>query len=211
MLKTYSRLSPEELETLVDGAEILEQDSFGPKVYRLANGDIFKLFRRKRLLSSALLRPHSLRFVENAAALTAMGIPTLTPLQLFRLQTPERTAVLYQPLPGETLSHLLRKSPEQWPSLLPRLAGFINHLHERGVYFRSLHLGNIVQTPSGELGLIDVADLRVRRRALNSMLIERNREHFEKYMRKECLDLDIRQLWEACERLKHQRNERVQA
>lgn len=211
MLKTYSRLSPEDLEKLACGAEILEQDSFGPKVYQLANGDIFKLFRRKRLLSSALLRPHSLRFAQNAAALAALGIPTLTPLQLYRLQDAERTAVLYQPLPGETLSHLLRKSPEQWPALLPRLARFINHLHEHGVYFRSLHLGNVVQTPSGELGLIDVADLRMRRRALTPTLIERNREHFEKYVRKEGLNLDIAQLWKTCEQLKQQRSEGVQA
>ena len=211
MLKTYSQLSSENFNKLVDGAEILEQDSFGPKVYRLANGEILKLFRRKRLLSSALLRPHSLRFTENAQELAAMGIPTLNPLRLYRLHDPERTAVLYQPLPGVTLSHLLRESPEQWPTMLPTLASFINFLHERGVYFRSLHLGNIVQTPAGELGLIDVADLRMRRCALNSALIERNREHFEKYIRKERLDLDIARLWEACERLKRQGSEGIQA
>lgn len=210
MLKTYSRLPPEELEKLVDGAEILEQDSFGPKVYRLATGEILKLFRRKRLLSSALLRPHSRRFAENAAALTARGIPTLTPLRLYRLDA-ERTAVLYQPLPGETLSQLLRSSPEQWPALVPRLASFINCLHERGIYFRSLHLGNIVQMPSRELGLIDISDLQLRRRALSSTLIERNREHFEKYVRKERLELDVRQLWNACERLRHEGSEGTQA
>ena len=33
-------------------------------------------------------------------------------------------------------------------------------LHAR-VYFRSLHLGNVVRTPEGRMGLIDIADLRV--------------------------------------------------
>lgn len=42
------------------------------------------------------------------------------------------------------------------------MGAFVAHLHSLGVYFRSLHFGNIVQTPDGALGLIDIADLGVR-------------------------------------------------
>lgn len=187
------------LNEMIEGARILEQDSFGPKVYRLRDGNMLKLFRRKRLLSSALLRPHSRRFCNNAAALHELGIPTLRPLNLYRLDDPGRTAVLYQPLPGKTLSQLLRDGDISWPVLQPELAAFINRLHNSGVYFRSLHLGNIVLTPGGALGLIDIADLQTRQRPLSGRLVRRNREHFDKYLRKEGFPFDSASLWAYCE------------
>ncbi|HBB99970.1 MAG TPA: toluene tolerance protein [Pseudomonas sp.] len=184
---------------MIDGARILEQDSFGPKVYRLRDGNMLKLFRRKRLLSSALLRPHSRRFCANAIALQALGIPTLQPLHLYRLDDPNWTAVLYRPLPGDTLSQLLRDEGISWTELRLELARFINRLHANGVYFRSLHLGNIVRTPEGQLGLIDIADLKNRRRPLGARLVRRNREHFDKYLRKEGFPFDSASLWACCE------------
>lgn len=35
------------------------------------------------------------------------------------------------------------------------------HLHRKGIYFRSLHLGNVILTPNGEFGLIDFSDMRI--------------------------------------------------
>lgn len=57
-----SQLNNAELDALVATATLIESDSYGPKVYRLDNGEYLKLFRRKRLLSSALLTPYSVRF-----------------------------------------------------------------------------------------------------------------------------------------------------
>ena len=54
----------------------------------------------------------------------------------------------------------LVRSGEDTASLRDQLGRFVARLHEAGIYFRSLHLGNIVLTPAGELGLIDIADLR---------------------------------------------------
>lgn len=202
---TFTPLSTAMLNEMTEGARILEQDGFGPKVYRLRDGNMLKLFRRKRLLSSALLWPHSQRFCANAEALQELGIPTLQPLILYRLDDPAWTAVLYRPLPGETLSQLLRDDAAHWESLLPELARFINCLHDGGVYFRSLHLGNIVRTPEGAFGLIDIADLQVCRRPLGRRLIHRNREHFDKYLRKEGFAFDSARLWACCETARHGR------
>jgi len=202
---TFTPLPAAMLNEMIEGARILEQDSFGPKVYQLRDGNMLKLFRRKRLISSALLRPHSRRFCANATALQELGIPTLQPLYLYRLDDPSWTAVLYRPLPGETLSQLLRNSEISWTALQPELARFINHLHANGVYFRSLHLGNIVRTPDGPLGLIDIADLQIRRRQLSENLIRRNRAHFEKYLRKEGFPLDSASLWACCENTRSER------
>lgn len=199
-MNSYSKLPESALDEMLQGAQLLEKDGFGPKVYQLADGNMLKLFRRKRLLSSASFRPHSLRFAENAQSLRALGVPTVLPLQLYRLDGSGRTAVLYRPLPGDTVARILATQPTAWPSLVPQLASFINGLHGMGVYFRSLHLGNIVRSNNNQLGLIDVSDMRIRNAPLSKPFIRRNREHFEKYVRKEGLPIDVDLLWTACDR-----------
>lgn len=178
-----NKLTDAELTELIVGAKVLEGDSFGPKVYRLSNGHILKLFRRKRFFSSALLQPYSVRFLDNAKRLHKLGIPTLTPLNSFELQAPGMTAVLYQPLPGETLKEIYLEAPERLRDHLPKLIAFIRRLHRQGIYFRSLHLGNIVLTPNQELGLIDIADLSIQRRALSKAKKKRNLAHFERLLK----------------------------
>ncbi|WP_417791652.1 toluene tolerance protein [Stutzerimonas xanthomarina] len=187
---------------MLQGATLLEEDGFGPKVYQLVDGNMLKLFRRKRLLSSASFRPHSQRFTDNAKLLSSLGVPTVYPIQLYRLNGSGRTAVLYRPLAGDTLTRILIDRPARWPDLIHSLSAFINDLHRQGVYFRSLHLGNIVMSDAGQLGLIDVSDMRIRKRPLSKASIRRNREHFEKYIRKEGLPIDVALLWSACDSVK---------
>ena len=55
-------------EALRKGAQVLEADGSGDKVLRLADGRMLKLFRRKRLLSSALFFPYAQRFANNTRA-----------------------------------------------------------------------------------------------------------------------------------------------
>lgn len=159
------------------GAEVLEQDAFGDKVLRLADGSMLKLFRRKRLISSAALYPYAQRFVDNAAALARLGIAAPTVTDLFRVPECKRDVVRYVPVPGETLRQLHREgqlTPEQISDLKCQLAEFVVKLHDLGIYFRSLHLGNVVRMPDGDLALIDVADMKIHRRPLNGWLRKRN-------------------------------------
>lgn len=169
-------LSQAEFERLQQGAEVLEQDSRGLKVLRLADGDMLKLFRVKRLLSSARLLPYSRRFCRNAARLAQYGVPTVSVKAWYRLPAPGLTAVLYRPLPGRTLRQIAESGCMD-PDLLRQLGSFVAGLHDKGVYFRSLHLGNIVRTPAGELGLIDIADLGIMHWRLSGRRRLRNFRH----------------------------------
>jgi hypothetical protein len=54
-------------------------------------------------------------------------------------------------------------------------------LHERGVYFRSLHQGNVLLMDDGEFGLIDIADLRIFPSPLRNALRQRNLRHMQRY------------------------------
>ena len=177
-----TKLSNEMLTTLTAGAQVVEEDSLGPKVYRLTDGNFLKLFRRKRLISSALFVPYSDRFWRNALRLKELGIPTLTPLELYVLDNSSLSAVLYRPLVGRTLKDIYLDEPEAFGKHLQGLIDFIRTLHHRGIYFRSLHLGNIVWTPEGTLGLIDSAGLSVQRRPLSKAKARRNLAHFSRLL-----------------------------
>ena len=176
-------LSHTAFEELIANAQSVEEDSYGPKVYLFDNGDYLKLFRRKRLLSSALLTPYSVRFWRNAEQLQRLDIPTVTPLELFRLPSAGWTAVRYRALSGSTLKSVYAQKGGMDSALLEQLADFFRNLHRKGIYFRSMHLGNIVLTPSGTLGLIDIADLTFQSRALSNSKAKRNLAHFERYLK----------------------------
>jgi len=170
-------LSTERYQQWRQGAQLLEADSHGDKVLRLSDGSFLKLFRLKRLLSSALFRPYAQRFADNAIRLRRLGVPCPSIIGLYRMSTPRRDLVHYTPLPGVTLRQL-RDAPPQQPGDLPEQLGrFIAKLHQQGIYFRSLHLGNIVLTPNAELGLIDIADLKFQSRPLRINQRKRNLKH----------------------------------
>lgn len=145
------------------GALVIEADGFGEKVLRLADGTILKLFRRKRWLSSAAWYPYAQRFADNAVALRKRDVPVPEIIDVLRIPSIARDAVHYHPLPGKTLRELrcegLDQDTEQ--ELKNAFTHFVIRLHESGVYFRSLHLGNVVCLPDRRLGLIDIADARI--------------------------------------------------
>lgn len=170
------RLSQQDYLALREGAEVLEVDHHGEKVLRLADGTILKLFRRRRVVSSAALYPYARRFANNAVVLARFGIPVPQVIDVLRIPSIERDAVRYAPLPGTTLRELLRSGlpAAREQALKSAFTRFVIGLHDHGVYFRSLHLGNVVCTPDGALGLIDFADLRVHPWKLGRYLRARN-------------------------------------
>lgn len=161
-----------------EGADVLEADGQGDKVLCLTDGTMLKLFRRKRLLTSALWSPYAQRFADNCQALRARDIQCPTVRQVYRIPSIERDAVHYDPLPGRTLRQLITENPD---GLRAKLGEFVANLHDKGIYFRSAHMGNIVLTPENSLGLIDIADLRAQRKPLSKGLRLRNFRHMLRY------------------------------
>lgn len=176
MMPGLKVVAHEDFLALRKGAEVIEADGHGEKVLRLADGTLLKLFRRKRILSSAAWYPYAQRFASNALALRERGIPVPTVIAAMRIPSIKRDAVHYHPLPGESLRSLVRRGlePAAERELKRKFVDFVIHLHALGVYFRSLHLGNVILTPSGELGLIDFSDLRVYARPLPVFMRRRN-------------------------------------
>jgi RIO-like serine/threonine protein kinase len=80
------------------------------------------------------------------------------------------------------MEQIYQQSHEEFATLLPSFAAFIRSLHERGIYFRSLHLGNVLLLPDGDFGLIDFLDIRFRRPPLGKRLVRRNLAHLQGYL-----------------------------
>lgn len=165
---------------LRENCKVIEQDGFGDKVMILQDGSFLKLFRRKRLISSAAIWPYAQRFADNAKKLEELGIPCPKIIQVYRIPSIERDAVHYYPLPGTTLRDLYRGDLEYPADLRERFLKFVEHIQDLGVYFRSIHLGNVVLTPDDELGLIDISDMKIFRRPLSKWQRKRNLAHMMK-------------------------------
>jgi serine/threonine protein kinase len=176
------KISRAEYESWKEGAKVLEEDRYGEKVLHLPDGTFIKLFRRKRWLSKTTLRPPAKRFADNAAELQRLGIRCPVVIGLYQMENPYRTIVHYLPLEGATLRQLLNSEPSlEQIELFAQLAEFITTLHDLGIYFRSLHLGNIVQTPDNALGLIDISDMRCLGKPLSNRMRARNYRHLLRY------------------------------
>jgi hypothetical protein len=177
-------LSLSDYQALIEGSEALTSERVdgreSPKVLRLKDQSILKLFRLKRLITSARLVPHTTRFQNHADKLRALGIPTVDIKAIYNIAAIKRTAVQYHPLEGLTLREHCQRNPLK-AGLAKQLGLFFQFLHAHGIYFRSIHFGNMVRTPQGHIGLIDIVDMRFRKSPLNLSLRIRNLRHLLRY------------------------------
>ncbi|WP_341303884.1 lipopolysaccharide kinase InaA family protein [Pseudomonas sp. TMP25] len=189
-------VTAQELESWLASGTILEKDARGPKVVALDSGLLLKIFHTRRHPVLARLQPAAKRFTHNAKALLSIGIAAPAVSEYFWLDLQAGlSACIYQPLPGHSIEQLYRQSPEKMHSLLPALASFIRQLHLRGIYFRSLHLGNILLLPDGNYGLIDILDMRFKGHSLNPRLVQRNFQHLRRYLERHKLaDFQLEEL-----------------
>ncbi len=178
-----NKLDADGYARLVAGATIIEADGFGEKVLLLPDSTMVKLFRRKRLLSSSAWYPYARRFADNCRRLSVLGIPVPEVLAAYRVPSIERDAIHYRPLVGVTARQRIhgRMDETDAAGLRAALGRFVATLHACGVLFRSLHLGNIVLTPTGQTGLIDISDLTIRRFGLGALAIARNLQHLRRH------------------------------
>ena len=172
------KLSKQAYKELVQNTKVLTMDTHGDKVLQGSNGLVIKLFRRKRTISSAALQSYAVRFQNNSEALHKRGLTTIDVKDVFRCPAIQRDIVTYSYLEGMVLRDRLKFSD---PQLLCRFAGFIAELHKKGVYFRSLHLGNVLIQADGNFALIDVSDMSLRPWSLGLSKRLRNFTHLLRY------------------------------
>lgn len=178
-------ISSEDFDRLILSSTVLEKDGHGEKVLLTEDGLIVKIFRRKRLMSGALLYPYVRRFADNAKRLQQRGVMTVDVLKLARCSQVKRDLIWYRPIDGVTFrDHCQHCGVEE---IVEKFARFVATLHHKGILFRSLHWGNIIVTDDLDLGLIDIADIRFYRRPLSIAQRQRNFRHMLRY----ATDMDL--------------------
>ncbi len=185
------KISRDEFQQLQQQGEILERDGHGPKVLRLNAERYLKIFYHRSPWASSRLISRATKFARNARNLQKRSITTVTIIETFAVPAANCDCVIYQGLAGDTVrarlqagSQLTESQPpadSQNKSFHHRLGVYIAELHRRGVLFRSLHMGNIIVQPDGQLGLIDIADLRLNVFSLNQWQRIRNFQHVFRY------------------------------
>ncbi|WP_312515308.1 phosphotransferase [Stutzerimonas nitrititolerans] len=176
-------VTAQELESWLVSGKVLEKDTRGPKVVVLENGLFLKIFHTRRHPVLARLWPSASRFQRNTMRLRQIGIAAPDVRDVFWLDASRGlSGCLYTPLPGESIESLHSRSPNEARELLPALAAFVRKLHNQGVYFRSLHLGNILYLGHSNFGLIDVLDMQFKNRPLSRWLVRRNLAHLTKHL-----------------------------
>ena len=168
-MKTITKV---ELDTLCRNGKAIDEKSGYPAVVLHPNGTITKFWARKKsLFSSATFRPYSARFVKNAALLKARGVVVPEIVDHLKLENSHVRLVSYLGLSGISIRELIHSAPQQID--LPSLCGYMHSLHNKGILFEGMHLGNIIQMTDG-YGLIDFTDVRFfksslspRQRAIN--------------------------------------------
>jgi len=146
-----------------------------PKVFEKNGNTIIKLFYpKKSRLSSDRIWPRALRFYRNVQALQHHGYnaPIITNVQF----CPELKIYLlhYPKIQGQDVRHLARNGKL---TIIHEVAHLLADLHRNGIFFRSIHLENLLYQPDGKFALLDVTDVRFKKRALSFYLRYRNIKH----------------------------------
>ncbi len=172
-------MSADEYSELTEGATELLRDLHGVKVLLTPDNYIIKLIRVKRRLSLSTIYPYSLRFRRNAKRLMTMGIPSVDVKRVFYCKHIKRHGVIYPLLEGESMEQVAGRDGMS-EGLFKKMAEFVAQLHQKGINFRSLHLGNILLLPQGGFGLIDVADMRF---SWSPLRIDQRKRNFRHLLR----------------------------
>lgn len=165
-LKAGHRLSAAELAHIIEAGDVIEAlKAGGPKVIcsELSSGCrvILKLWYPQRLLSSTRLFPYSHRFRKNAAKLRARKVNAPRVMGWGSVGNDGTHFVCYEELPGRSLRQWLPEAD------LTALGQFVARLHQAGIDFRSLHMGNILWDGDDAYSLVDVTDCGFRSRPLS--------------------------------------------
>ena len=169
-------LSLNQYQQFITDSTVLTCDEFGDKVLELTDQSIIKLFRVKRFISQATIYSPARRFARNVRRLKKLAIPTVKLIDLYNIRDIQRTAVHYHQLEGLTVREHLQRNGAT-PEFLTQLGTFLATMHNKGIYFRSAHFGNIIYTPDKQFGLIDVSDMTISPFSLGFFKRIRNLKH----------------------------------
>lgn len=145
-----------------------------PHVLRAPDNTIIKHIYKRGLWSSSTFYPYAKRFIKNSEALRTLNITAPKVKSFYKVPEKNCHLLLYKNLKGSTIRDLAHKGDQ---NALIHLAKIFARLHQQGVFFRDLHMDNIIQQTSDDFALIDVASVSIKRSSLGISQRARNIAH----------------------------------
>ena len=131
-------------------------DDLGHRKTFHKKNEIIKIFNVRGYISSGFFNTYASRLIKNSIKLKDYEIASIEITNELAFQYNNRlSGVSYKYIPGKTYRDLGNKIPKD---MIPDLAKYISIIHKKGIYFRAMHLGNIL-LHNKKLFLIDIAKI----------------------------------------------------
>lgn len=162
-----------QLDQFIAQHTIIQGTPARPGVMQSGDNEMVKAFYRRKAISTSRLVPQAKRFTTNSRLLLERDIAA--PIVKDVVWCPDYPVhmVIYDRIDGKDLRELCG---ELGPEQLSMLPDFLAGLHNQGVYFRAIHLANLV-FDGDTIHLVDISDLRLRESALGVFARARNLAH----------------------------------
>lgn len=135
---------------------IEKADDLGHRKTFHKKNEIIKIFNVRGLISSGFFNTYASRIIKNSLKLKIYDIPSIEITNELIFQYNKRlSGVSYKYIPGTTYRDL---SHQITMDMITDLANYISNIHKKGIYFRAMHLGNIL-LHNKKLFLIDIAKI----------------------------------------------------
>lgn len=146
-----------------------------PKIYETADDTIIKLFYpKRRRFSSDKFKPYAFRFCNNIEKLRSLGYAVPEVIKINYCPDNKIYLVFYKKMAGTDLRSYVK---QHGVHVIEQVAKLVADLHQRGVFFRSIHLENLLRLDDGKIGLLDIVDMRFKSRPLSLHMRYRNIKH----------------------------------
>ena len=170
---TYPLLTDSEYAKLTENAKLVKRTRTKIRLLLSQDNNIIKHIYKRKLLSSSTIWPYITRFIKNAKYLKSKNISVPNVHAAYFYPTLNCYILIYDYVEQPTL-HNIAKNDDF--SFFPKLAKFITELHAMGVFFKDIHLDNIIMNDN-EFTLLDLESLQYQRRPLTLRQRARNLAH----------------------------------
>jgi tRNA A-37 threonylcarbamoyl transferase component Bud32 len=167
------KLDREQLENYISANQILYGTTERPGLMLTPDGEVVKFFYRRKKISTGTFLPQAQRFTTNSRKLLERDIPAPLVKDLIYCNEIPVHMVVYDRIEGKDLRELCQTDGVNGLAHLP---DYFAHLHKKGIYFRAVHLGNIL-IHADEISLLDISDLTTQSSPLGIFQRARNLAH----------------------------------
>ena len=131
-------------------------DDLGHRKTFHKKNEIIKIFNVRGYISSGFFNTYASRIIKNSIKLKEHEISSIEITNELAFQYNNRlSGVSYKYIPGKTYRDLGNNITKE---MITDLAKYISIIHKKGIYFRAMHLGNIL-LHNKKLFLIDIAKI----------------------------------------------------